>query len=353
MKKGRPPRTAIHERVAREVEELRDRLGGLPSPEEAEEIWKTIWVHEAHNSTAIEGNTLVLQQVEALLARGETVGGKELKEYLEVKGYANAATWVYQQAQKKTRDPKSPLLTVQEVRHVHREAMSLVWSEAPHPNAYSDEGPGSFRRHDIQRFESGLRPPSFTDVHAQVTDWVRDVNRLRFASGRIIELLAELHAGFERIHPFLDGNGRTGRLLMNLVLVRFGYPPAVIQKRERRLYLKALAKADRGDPGPLGELLARAVLDNLMRFVLPAVAGEVKLLALEALVMKSLSLTALRQAAERGRLRAQRDDRGVWRSSKKWVREYTGSRYASLRQPRTTRARTAVGASARQASGTL
>lgn len=353
MKKGRPPRTAIHDRVAREVDELRDRLGGLPSPEEAEEIWKTIWVHEAHNSTAIEGNTLVLQQVEALLAKGETVGGKELKEYLEVKGYANAATWVYQQAQKKTGDPKSPLLTVQEVRHVHREAMSLVWTEAPHPHALPEEGPGSFRRHDIQRFESGLRPPSFTDVHAQVTDWVRDVNRLRSTSGRILELLAELHAGFERVHPFLDGNGRTGRLLMNLVLVRLGYPPAVIQKRERRRYLAALAKADRGDPRPLGELVARAVLDNLMRFVLPAVRGEVKLLPLEALVRKRLSLTALRQAAERGRLRAQRDDRGAWRSSKKWVRDYAESRYGSLRQPRKMPARRAVPASERHAGDTL
>ena len=65
-------------------------MGGLPNPVEAEGIWTTIWYEEAHNSTAIEGNTLVLKQVERLLADGVAVGNKELKEYMEVQGYATA-----------------------------------------------------------------------------------------------------------------------------------------------------------------------------------------------------------------------------------------------------------------------
>jgi cell filamentation protein, protein adenylyltransferase len=65
--------------------------GGLPSPEEAEGTWRGIWLEEAHQSTAIEGNTLVLKQVEALLEEGRAVGNKELREYLEVRGYADAA----------------------------------------------------------------------------------------------------------------------------------------------------------------------------------------------------------------------------------------------------------------------
>ena len=69
--------------------------GGLPSPLEAEGIWRGIWLEEAHHSTAIEGNTLVLKQVEVLLAEGRAVGNKELSEYLEVRGYATAADWVY------------------------------------------------------------------------------------------------------------------------------------------------------------------------------------------------------------------------------------------------------------------
>lgn len=121
---------------------------------------------------------------------------------------------------------------------------------------------------------------------------------------------------------------------MNLVLVRLGYPPAIIQKRERERYLEALENADRGDPGPLGELIARAILDNLTRFILPAVAGPAKLLPLESLTIKDLSVVALRYAAMRGRLKAIKAADGSWRSSKQWVDEYRQSRYSALRKPR-------------------
>jgi len=84
----------------------------------------------------------------------------------------------------------------------------------------------------------------------------------------------------------------------------------------------------------VGEIWARAILDNLMRFVLPAVAGDVKLLPLEALAKKDLSVVALRAAARRGVLRAQRHANGDWLSSKKWVDEYRAARWGGLRQPR-------------------
>jgi len=98
MPRGRPSRAAIHAQLAEQVIELRARLGGLPSPEEAAGIWTAIWYQEAHHSTAIEGNTLVRKQVEVLLRDGRAVGDKELREYLEVQGYAEAARWVYGQA---------------------------------------------------------------------------------------------------------------------------------------------------------------------------------------------------------------------------------------------------------------
>ena len=160
------------------------------------------------------------------------------------------------------------------------------------------------------------------------------VNAINQDQTPIAEAIARRHAAFERIHPFLDGNGRVGRLLTNLVLVRLGYPPAIVYKRDRARYLKALDRADRNDPAPLGEIFARAILDNLMRFVLPAVAGPARLVPLEALATPDLSLVALRQAAERGRLRAMRTPTGTWRSSKQWVDAYRASRHASLRTNR-------------------
>src|SRR5680860_70841 len=128
--RGRPPRSDVFKRFATQIAELRDRLGGLPSPLEAEHIWTGIWYEEAHHSTAIEGNTLVLKQVEALLAEGRAVGDKELREYNEVKGYADAADWVYRQAISPG-DYADGILTITELRRVHAMALTPVWDVAP------------------------------------------------------------------------------------------------------------------------------------------------------------------------------------------------------------------------------
>ena len=332
--RGRPSRQTIYRRLASEVVDLRDRLGGLPLPDEAEDIWTDIWYHEAHNSTALEGNTLVLREVATLLAEGRAVGNKDLKDYLEVRGYGDAAQWVYSQALDRGEWLSDALITVTEIRQIHRLALTPVWEVAPHPDALPSEGPGNWRRHDIQPFGRGMVPPDHTEVPHLIADWAKDVCRISEDTAPVTEALASRHAAFERIHPFLDGNGRTGRLVMNLVLVRLGYPPAIVHKRDRAKYLIALNRADEGDPGPLGELTARSVLDNLTRFVLPAVAGPARLVPLEALADDELSVIALRTAAGRSRLRATRASDGTWRSSKKWVDEYRASRYETLRLKR-------------------
>jgi Fic family protein len=326
--RGRRTRSALYERLHMQIAELRNELGGLPAPHEAKAIWHDIWLDETHHSTAIEGNTLVLQQVAHLLDEGRAVGNKELREYMEVRGYADAAEWVYRHGFEPGAWSGDTPLTLTEVRHVHALALGPVWEVAPHPEAADDERPGSFRRHDIATFPGGMKPPSWTDVPVRMDEWLADAQALRdLDAPHLPAELAWMHARFEQVHPFLDGNGRTGRLLLNLLLVRLGYPPAIIRKGERARYLATLRRADDGDCGLLGEFLARAILDNLHRFLLPAIAGTEQLVPLPALARESLSANALRVAAVRGRLQAVKGRDGMWRSSKSWIDEYVASRY--------------------------
>lgn len=328
MNRGRPGRAMVYARLENAIAELNDRLGGLPTPKESEFIWSDIWHLEAHHSTALEGNTLVLREVEALLETGRAVGAKPLREYMEVQGYAAAASWVYAQGVDSGDWHGGDLITVTEVRQVHARAMGPVWEVPPHADATDHEAPGMYREHDIHPFEGGMKPPDWPLVPSLVTGWVEAVKeaatdlRTRHGDPPWPERLAELHHRFEQIHPFIDGNGRAGRLLVNLVLVRLGYPPVIILKRERPQYLNALQRADNGDFGALGELLARAMYDNLNRFIVPNVAGPAKLVPLAALANEEFSLVALRQAAQRGRLDAVHGPDGVWRSTRKAVQTY-------------------------------
>jgi fido (protein-threonine AMPylation protein) len=172
-----------------------------------------------------------------------------------------------------------------------------------------------------------MQPVSWVLVPAEVEAWIAKVNALEARSASFPDEIARLHSRFEQIHPFLDGNGRTGRLVLNLILVRLGYPPAIIYKRQRSEYLRALRRADDNDPGLLGELIARAMLDNLYRFVVPAVAGPARLVPLAALANKDIGADALRTAAIRGRLQATRGSDGQWRSSRNWVDDYLRTKY--------------------------
>lgn len=123
-----------------------------------------------------------------------------------------------------------------------------------------------------------MTPPSHALVAGEVQLWLASVNALRESSDRpLIERLAASHARFEQIRPFLDGNGRSGRLQLNLVLVRLGMPSAIICTRDRELYLRALQRVDAGEVGPLAELLSRAMLLDLNQLMLPRLAGPARL----------------------------------------------------------------------------
>lgn len=217
-------------------------------------------------------------------------------------------------------------INLTELRQIHRLVVEPAWLHSPPERLQQREGPGSFRQHDIRPFTGGMTPPPFPEVPALVTDWLRDANRGPTSDQHSMVFVANVHARFERIHPFRDGNGRVGRLATNLLLVRHGYPPAVIHKRDRTRYLNALRRADRGDPEPLAEMLARAVTDGIHRFLLPGLAGPHRLVPLRSLADRELSGNALAIAAKRGRLRAvRRTDQ--WYSNRQWVEDYKQRRY--------------------------
>ncbi|MDX6486385.1 MAG: hypothetical protein QOF43_1538 [Gaiellaceae bacterium] len=324
-RRGRPSRTSVLETLDRALADLAG-VGGLPLPTEAEEIWKGIWFEETHGSTAIEGNTLVLKQVEILLEEGRAVGDKELSDYLEVQGYADAANWVYAQATHESDWTGKGLISKAELREIHRRVVEPVWQLFPPDNLDPGEGPGSFRKKDIRPFAGGMQPPPHPDVAPRIDDWLKEANKGPADGHHPMFFLAERHAAFEQIHPFRDGNGRAGRLVLNLLLVRHGYPPAIIHKRDRKRYLTALDKADNGDAGPLAEMLARTVRTSIDRFLLPALAGPHRLVPITALPDELLSHNALLVAVKRGRLRAIQKD-GHWYSTKQWVGDYKASRY--------------------------
>ena len=325
--RGRPSRASIYAAVEQTTADL-GRIGGLPGPDVAGDIWADIWYEETHNSTAIEGNTLVLRQVQTLLDTGQAVGDRQLTEYLEVRGYADAAQWVYAQASDRETERASDMsyITLTELREIHRLVVEPAWKVQPPDSLLPGETPGSFRQHNIRAFGGGMTPPDFTEIPALVSDWLHLANADPSGTGALMEHLARTHAMFERIHPFRDGNGRSGRLALDLLLVRHGLAPAIIYKKDRSKYLRALDRADHGEYGPLGELIARAVKDCLDCFLLPALGGPHQLLPLAALATKSVSALALRRAAERNALRAVRKPNG-WYSTKSWVAAYVRTRH--------------------------
>lgn len=297
--------------LGEEVSLLHGSLGGLPRAVEADHILREIWIDDVHNSTAIEGNTMTRAQVEDLVERRRA--SASLVEALEVEGYARAADWAYRAARDYDGVP------VQVVSELHRRAVELAWAIEPPPTR---DAPGAWRKTGVS-VGPGVPVALPASVPAELQQWSGSTKDLR---RHPVAHAAFHHAWFERIHPFVDGNGRVGRLVLTFMLIQHGYPPAVILKKKRTQYLRALHTADGGNENPLTEVIARAVSGALGRFLIPKLAGEAKLVPLSALAAQTgYSPPYLRQLVQTGRLRAIREGR-LWLSSMAWLQDYMASR---------------------------
>lgn len=302
-------------------------IGGLPEPTVFSDVWADIWTDETHHSTALEGNTLRLRQVQLLLEDGKVTGSAaELREWLEAKAYGDAARWVYHHAYFGQFERPGVRITEPDIRRIHDLVVRSVWAHFPPEGLVSGEAPGAYRLKDHDPLRPDLPVQACSVVASLLHNWVASANDDPPEGCHILERLAELHAAFERIHPFPDGNGRVGRLVLTLLLVRYRYPPAIIYKNERTKYLRALQRADERDAGPLAELLARSVREGIYRFLMPKLAGPLSVVPLAGLADHELSRYALVAAAQRGRLKAHKYP-GGWYSTRQWVEEYKASRH--------------------------
>ena len=309
---GRPSSDEVLARVDEEVQLLHAHLGGLPRAIEADHILRAIWIDDVHNSTAIEGNTMTRAQVEDLVERRRTSGS--LVEALEVEGYARAADWVYRHA------PDSPDgVPISVVSEIHKLAMALVWEVDP---PATRDAPGSWRKGGVRVRSVDVSVPA--TIPADLAAW-SEATRARGDRHPLVHAAVH-HAWLERIHPFVDGNGRVGRLVLNFMLLQAGYPPAVILASQRTRYLQALRMADGGNPSALSEVIARAASGALSRFLIPKLAGEAKLVPLTALASQGpYSAPYLRQLVLSERLRAVREG-NIWLSSRMFLNEYIATR---------------------------
>lgn len=242
------------ERIATKKKDL-DARRPLP-PAAVERLHEQLTVEWTYNSNAIEGSTLTLRETELILQHGLTIGGKSLREHFEVINHREAIAFV----EALSRNNES--LTAFQVRQLHQ----LVLAKIDNENA------GRYRQTNVRIGGASYIPPQAWLVPQEMEEWVR---WLRTDAKKLnpIDRAALAHHRFAAIHPFIDGNGRTARLIMNLLLLRDGYPPTVILRANRKQYYSVLAQADRGNAKPLVNFVGRAA-ERTLNLYLEAVTPK-------------------------------------------------------------------------------
>lgn len=267
-----------------------------------------------YNSNAIEGNKLTLKETYLVINDGLTVKGKSFKDHLEAKNHSEAVHFLYELIEHQKRQTISEKLI--------RSLQQLIVKEI------EDDEAGRYRQGSVMITGSKHQPPEAFEVprlmHEMIT-WVnKSINKLH-----PIELAALAHHRLVHIHPFTDGNGRTARLFMNLVLMQKGYPMVIILKNDRQKYYRALEKADLGHSEELEKFIAQAVersLNLYLKAIRSSSNPKEKWVPLSTLSKQSkFSEKYLNLLARSGKLEAHKEGRN-WLSSKFALESYLAER---------------------------
>lgn len=284
------------------------------SPTIVSKLRERFMLEMTYNSNAIEGNTLTLKETYLVLSEGITIKGKSLKEHLEAKNHHEALEFIFEQVEHDLQH------TISE--HLIRELQSLVIGNIDKSIA------GTYRDVEVAITASTHQPPLATEVPGKMADLIKWFHQEQ-SKLNPIELAAILHHKLVNIHPFADGNGRTARLLMNIILLQTGYPLVIILKNDRRKYYSTLAQADGGNPDPFITFIARAVersLDLYLETITKNRSTSTRFISLSELGKKfTLTQKHLNLLARSGKIVAHKQGR-IWVSSIEAIQQYLDNR---------------------------
>lgn len=194
-----------------------------------------------YSSNALEGNSLTISETKVILEDGLTVGGKPLKDILEAVGHKKAYDFMYSLTKEKT-------VSEDNIKQLHK----LFYQGIDETNA------GAYRKQRVFISGSEYNVTPYDQIEMSMSAMIKKFNEVRSIEHPVV-FAAKLHQEFVYIHPFVDGNGRVARLLLNLVLLQDGYPIAVIPPICRSEYIAALEKGHENETVFIQFIMERVV----------------------------------------------------------------------------------------------
>lgn len=304
------PKPRLDPRLAGRLAHKKARLDRYrPLPQETvSRLNDDLRVFLTYHSNAIEGNTLSLRETQMVIEYGMTIHGHSLREYLEAANHAEAYSYMTDFVAQRAPITRETILAL------HALVMDKIV-----------EAKGLFRTVPVSIRGANMTPPPAGQVESLMREWVMWIDKQGTEYEPVVRA-AIAHHGFEAVHPFTDGNGRVGRLLLNLMLLREGYPPALLLRDWRMRYIQALDVANTGNYRSLANMIGQAVeagLDLYLEACSDATAlSEDPYQPLSTLAQSSgYSVDYLGWLVRQGRLEAIKR-RGRWYSTPKAIQSY-------------------------------